>query len=113
MATYQQLLEQKRALEQQQVALLKQLEEAGAAEKAKAIGEAKAIMAEFGLTLGDLQESSKRGRKAGSSSSTKGSTVAPKYKDPSTGATWTGRGLPPKWMKAALDAGKMKDDFAI
>jgi DNA-binding protein H-NS len=29
-----------------------------------------------------------------------------KYKDPVSGATWTGRGLKPLWVRAALEAGK-------
>ena len=33
-----------------------------------------------------------------------------KYKDPVTGAIWTGRGKVPVWMKAS---GKTKDEFAI
>lgn len=34
--------------------------------------------------------------------------VAPKYVDPKTGATWTGRGHPPKWID-----GKDRDQFLI
>ena len=30
--------------------------------------------------------------------STAGTVVAPKYRDPTTGQTWTGRGKPPKWI---------------
>lgn len=112
--TYQQLLEQKRKLEEQQAALLKQLEEAGAAEKAVAVEKVKAIMTEFGLTIGDLQETaSKRGRKPGAKSTTAGSKVAAKYKDPVTGNSWTGRGLQPRWLKAALAEGKKIEDFAV
>lgn len=33
----------------------------------------------------------------------KGSVGAPKYRDPATGATWTGRGKPPLWIKDAAD----------
>jgi DNA-binding protein H-NS len=74
----------------------------------------------------------KRGPKAGSKSGAKGkaakasakapkkraakdkrSVVAPKYRDSATGATWTGRGKQPKWMAAALAAGKKIDDFKI
>lgn len=43
----------------------------------------------------------------------KRSVVAPKYRDAATGATWTGRGKQPKWMAAALAAGKKIDDFKI
>ena len=34
--------------------------------------------------------------------------VAPKYRDPETGSTWSGRGKPPKWI-----AGKDRTEFAI
>jgi len=37
----------------------------------------------------------------------------PKYKDPNSAATWTGKGKPPLWMKAYLDAGGDKDDLLI
>lgn len=30
-------------------------------------------------------------------------TVAPKYRDPESGVTWTGRGLPPAWIRDAKD----------
>lgn len=36
-----------------------------------------------------------------------------RYKDPVTGATWTGRGKVPVWMKPALDNGVSKEAFAI
>jgi DNA-binding protein H-NS len=35
------------------------------------------------------------GRRAGRGSGTK---VAPKYRNPATGETWTGRGKAPKWI---------------
>lgn len=37
----------------------------------------------------------------------------PKFLDPKTGATWTGRGKTPKWMAAAIMKGKSRDKFAI
>lgn len=43
-----------------------------------------------------------RGPKAG------GSKVAAKYRDPETGATWSGRGKAPKWI-----AGQERDKFVI
>jgi DNA-binding protein H-NS len=43
-----------------------------------------------------------------------GRTVAPKYRNPeNTSETWSGRGLPPRWMAAQIKAGKKKDDFLI
>jgi DNA-binding protein H-NS len=43
----------------------------------------------------------------------KGSKVAPKFRNAATGDTWSGRGLQPKWLKAALASGKKISDFAI
>jgi len=42
-----------------------------------------------------------------------GKKAEPKYRDPKTGETWTGRGRPAGWLQAHLDAGKKKDDFLI
>jgi DNA-binding protein H-NS len=44
----------------------------------------------------------------------KGSSVAPKYRNPENAAeTWAGRGLKPRWLTAALKSGKKLEDFAI
>ena len=43
----------------------------------------------------------------------KRSIVAPKYRDSTTGITWTGRGKQPKWLSAAISAGKKLEDFKI
>ena len=43
----------------------------------------------------------------------KGVTVAPKYADPSTGKTWSGRGKAPAWLVAYLSAGHNKQDYLI
>jgi len=39
--------------------------------------------------------------------------VAAKYRNAATGDAWTGRGLQPKWLKAALAAGAKLEDFAV
>ncbi len=93
----------------------------------------------FGLTAADLGlaegSSGKRGRKAVKRKITSGraakgkprgrptnskvrkadkrSIVAPKYRDSATGITWTGRGKQPKWLSAAISAGKKLEDFKI
>jgi DNA-binding protein H-NS len=50
--------------------------------------------------------------KAGRRSVLAGKKVAPKYRGPG-GETWTGRGLKPKWLTAALADGKKIEDFLI
>jgi DNA-binding protein H-NS len=40
--------------------------------------------------------------------------VAAKYRNPDNPAeTWAGRGLKPRWLAAAIKAGKKQDDFLI
>jgi DNA-binding protein H-NS len=51
------------------------------------------------------------GRRRGAS--LKGRKVAPKYRDPDSGATWAGRGARPRWLQAAIKQGKKPDDFLI
>ena len=70
-----------------------------------------AIMAECGMTRADLC-----GGGAGLApvrSGSKGSRVAIKYRDPSTGSTWTGRGKRPRWLQSRLDGGATLDSFSV
>ena len=93
------LLAQKAALEKQIVAAQRE-------ERQSAIAQVKALMAEHGLTLADLGNRSKPKPSAGGK-------VAPKYRNQATGETWSGRGLQPRWLKAALASGKKLTDFAV
>ena len=43
---------------------------------------------------------------------TAGKKAEVKYRD-ANGNSWTGRGLQPKWLSAAVQAGKSKEDFAV
>ncbi|MFL6628246.1 MAG: H-NS family nucleoid-associated regulatory protein [Vitreoscilla sp.] len=88
-------------------ALERQIREAQSKAKAEAVARVQQLMAEHGLTVADLASAPKKqGVKTGSK-------VAPKYRDPATGSTWTGRGLKPKWLAQAIESGKTLDDFAI
>ena len=40
-------------------------------------------------------------------------SVPVKYKHPETGATWTGRGKPPRWVVEAEASGKSRNDFLV
>ena len=47
-------------------------------------------------------------------SALKGKKVAPKYRNPKNRSeTWAGRGATPRWMTAAIKAGKKKESFLI
>jgi DNA-binding protein H-NS len=99
MASLQDLLDRKAALE-------KEIEATRRQEKANAISKVKALMSEYGLTAADLST-----KGAPKSSGGKGSKVAVKYRNKATGDTWSGRGLQPKWLKAALAAGRKIEEF--
>jgi DNA-binding protein H-NS len=102
MATLQDLLDRKAALEKEIEATRKQ-------ERADAISQVRALMSQYGLTAADLN--SKAAPKA--SGPGKGSKVAVKYRNTATGDTWSGRGLQPKWLKAAVAAGRKVEEFAV
>ena len=103
MATLQELMAQREALE-------KQIEQTKKQERGDAIEKVKALMAEYGLTVADLGSRPAPGKaKKGKS----GGKVAAKYRNSSTGETWSGRGLQPRWLKAALASGRKLADFAV
>ena len=92
MTDYKTLLQQKAELESQIAAI-----EASA--KADAVAKARALIDEHGLTAADVfppASQTKPGAKHGS-------VGVAKYRDPATGATWTGRGKPPNWIKDVAD----------
>jgi DNA-binding protein H-NS len=88
-------------------ALEKQIAQAQRDERAGAIAQIKSLMAEHGLTVADL------GKRSGKPASKSGGKVAAKYRNKATGETWSGRGLQPRWLKAALASGKKLGDFAV
>jgi DNA-binding protein H-NS len=91
MATYKELMAQKAALEAH-------LEEVRANEVSSVIEKIQNLMAEYGLTVEDITKR-RRGRPAGSGGAGKAkSALPPKYQDPKTGKTWSGRGRQPSWL---------------
>ncbi len=94
----------------QRAALDKQIAEAQRKSREDAIAQVKALMAEHGLTVGDV---SARPSKAGGTSARSGAKVPAKYRNKATGETWSGRGLQPRWLKAALASGQKLADFAL
>lgn len=64
-----------------------------------------ALLHESGLTLDDVyhRRAAKHAKTGKSGSALKGSTIAPKYRNPENPAdVWTGRGRQPAWFAAAL-----------
>lgn len=95
-------------------ALQKQAEEVRQAEIADVIADIKQKIRAYDLTAADLGLAAARAPAAEFGiSERKRPAVKPKYRDPATGKTWTGRGVMPKWMRVAIDAGHSRDDFLI
>ncbi|HTH76400.1 MAG TPA: H-NS histone family protein [Trinickia sp.] len=84
--------------------LQEQADDARRKEVSTVIAEIKQKIVEFGLNAHDLgfAEAARRGRPP------KKAPLPPKYQDPKSGNTWSGRGKPPKWI-----VGKNRDRFLI
>ena len=97
MATLQELIAQKEALE-------KLIQDTRHAELADAINQVRNLINSFGLTQEDIFGTSRGSKKV----KAEGSKVAAKYRDPVSGKEWSGRGLAPKWLQ-----GRDKSEFLI
>nr|WP_316642647.1 H-NS histone family protein [uncultured Roseateles sp.] len=98
MASLKDLLAQRAALDQQ-------INETTSRERTDAIAKVKALMADYDLSLSDLSTRAPKTAKV--------SKVAAKYRNKATGEAWSGRGLRPKWLKAAIDGGAKLEDFLV
>ena len=98
MATLQELLAQRAALDAQ-------IEQTKDSARADAVAKVKSLMAEYGLSMADLSMRTPKVAKV--------SKVAVKYRNQATGETWSGRGLQPKWLKAAINGGASLADFHV
>lgn len=95
MATYKELTEKIEMLQ-------KEAAHARQSEIAHAIADIKQKMKDYGITVADLGVSSTK------KASKVKEPVAAKFRDSNTGATWSGRGKPPKWI-----VGKDRSAFLI
>ena len=92
MSNIDELLAQKEAIEQQIKALRK-------SERLEVIAKVREMIAAFDISAEELS-----GKKA----KVVRGKVAPKYRDPASGKTWTGRGRAPRWLD-----GRNPEDFLI
>lgn len=123
MKSYKSLLNEIQRL--QSLAAKRRKKEVGAV-----IAEVRQKMADYGITLDELQApvrqkagrgggiGAKPGRPSGRKSAKpwkKGAkrNVEPKYRDPATGAAWSGRGRTPKWLAEKEKAGAKREEFLI
>ncbi len=83
MSEYKTLLQQKAELDARIAEVMK-------TEKAGAVAEVRTLVEQYQLTEHDVFPAT--------SSKAKSSVGTPKFRNPETGATWTGRGKPPNWI---------------
>lgn len=98
MSTLKELLAQREALDHQ-------ISQTKDRERSEAVAKVKSLMSEYGLSVADLSMRTPKPVKV--------SKVAAKYRNQATGETWSGRGLQPKWLKAAVAGGAKLTDFAV
>lgn len=118
-ASYQDLQRQIQALEQEAVALRDQAETARAGQLKGVIEEARATIAEYGITAKELGFGA-RNAVGRSKSTARASSLASRmeaaveYRGPN-GETWVAgsRGRKPGWLTTALASGKQLSDFAV
>jgi DNA-binding protein H-NS len=84
--------------------LQNQVAEVRQREVGDAVAKVRALIDEYQLSPSDIFPNGK----SKAAVSRKSGKVAPKYRDPISGNTWSGRGLAPKWL-----TGKNKEDFRI
>ncbi|KKB64987.1 hypothetical protein WM40_03280 [Robbsia andropogonis] len=95
------LLEQREELDQQIDRVRKDA-------KLTAIMEVKKLIGLYNLTLQDLGLTKRNGETATKGRGAPRGPVAPRFRDPESGATWSGRGKAPRWI-----AGKDRNAFLI
>jgi DNA-binding protein H-NS len=102
MATYHDLKAKISKLEEQARALLQK-------ESATVVAKIRGLMSEYGLTVQDLGLGiTNMGKKM----SAMKQPLPPKYQDPVSGKTWSGKGKAPGWIVEATKKGK-REDFLI
>jgi DNA-binding protein H-NS len=77
-----------------------QAEVAKREEKQQAVNMARTMISAYGITARDLGLDKAPKAKVGPKP---GNKIAAKYRDPASGATWSGRGKTPKWINGAAD----------
>ena len=82
-------------------------------ERTAAIANIKSLMATFEISAPELsRETGESPRLRADKTKTSVQKVAPKYRD-GAGNEWSGRGLQPRWLKAAIANGMSAESFLI
>ena len=78
------------------------------------------LMREYGITpeeivaaMGSAGKTTRTPRRKTAAETPAKRAVAPKYRHPQTGETWSGRGKAPRWLAAEESKGVSREDFLI
>ena len=94
--------------------LQKQAELLRAKHKKPVIDAIMQAMRQFGITYQELRSSlGEVGLLSGGNGGGKLGRVPPKYRNPKTGETWSGRGRTARWIVQAEQEGKSRDKFLV
>ncbi|GAB2750678.1 H-NS histone family protein [Melaminivora jejuensis] len=97
--TYRELLEERKALDEKLAVMRREATQS-------AVRQVREIIETYDLTEADVFG---RGAARGIAEPSEKRPVAPKYRDPVTGQTWTGRGKPPRWIAGVEN----RDEYLI
>lgn len=87
--------------------------------RASAVQKIAAQMHEFQISPADIQaaygttKSTGAKKKKAQAQPAPRRPVAPKYRHPDSGETWSGRGRAPRWLTAAEQAGASREQFKV
>lgn len=97
------LRKERELLNHREKALMSQVHE-------RALAKIVLLARQFNLTLADISEALQAGASLDEAAISRASVkIPPKYRNPADPAqTWTGRGRPPHWAKALLEAGRLE-----
>jgi DNA-binding protein H-NS len=102
-----------KTIERQIAALKVRADKMRQMEKTPALRAIVGLMREHEISFAELRGAlNGRGRR-GKPGPKRGRKVKPKYRNPKTGETWSGRGRPARWIAAAEKAGRKRTDFLI
>jgi DNA-binding protein H-NS len=83
-------------------------------QRTEVIENIRARIKKYGITAGEIFVSSRAtSRVTPRVANSTRSVVAAKYRDPETGAVWSGRGKMPLWLDAQIKAGRERSEFLI
>jgi DNA-binding protein H-NS len=109
MTELQALNEKRLELERQVADVARQIDALRQTERQKAVDQIRELIREHGISVADLTKGTEPKRQKAKSTA----KVAAKFRDPATGKEWSGRGLLPKWLAAAVAAGRDREEFRV